>query len=376
MYRKRLIRKGFDGLDFQSILGTPNTSLKLTELVKPSTNNPNVSISGSKFQLGDAAMGIGSAAAGLLNSLGSGHLTDSQSAIRGIGYGALSVVNPFIGMAAQAFDGALGALGLGLDTIDSTAADRFNINQTGTQILNSIPVIGSVAGLFGGDTNQAYKSTETTELASSYGNSLGDIDAAVNLSGKRMLFGRGKANDAIAEANRQNRLITQIGREANKYKNNSFGDIQRIANQNIYSGYTPGLALAKKGTKLPKLEEARNTLYKFQNGGVISKNVIPDGALHKNKHHLEDINPDLDGEITSKGIPVIAYDDNGEIQQCAEIEKNELTLTLDTTKKLEEYFNNYNSSKDDSIAIECGKFLVEQILKNTIDNTGLIKEVQ
>ena len=58
MYRKRLIRKGFGGLDFQSILGKPNTSLKLTELFKPSTNNPNVSISGSKFKLGDATLEI------------------------------------------------------------------------------------------------------------------------------------------------------------------------------------------------------------------------------------------------------------------------------------------------------------------------------
>ncbi len=319
------------------------------------------------------------AAAGVLNSLGSGHLTDQQNMTRQGIYSIASMMGP-IGMAAsagmQAFDGIFGMAGLGLDTVDEAAADRFGIDQTDVKVLNSIPVIGSIAGLFGGTTDQAYLSKETQDLASSYGGSLTDINAAMKLSGKRMLSGRKKANAAIAEANRQNRIITEIGREANKYKNNAFGDIQAIANQNIYSGYTPRLALAKKGTKLPKLEEARNILRKFKDGGVISKNVIPDGALHKNKHHLEDVNPDLDGEITSKGIPVIAYDDKGEIQQCAEIEKNELTLTLDTTKKLEEYFDNYNTSKDDDIAIECGKFLAEQILKNTIDNTGLLKEVQ
>lgn len=378
MYNRRLIRKGENGLGFLPGQSRGlSTSVALQTLdpsqIKQTVNLP--TSNGNSFNLSGAGMALGGAAAGMLNSLGSGHLTDAQSTIRGLGYSALSTINPVVGMAAQAFDGLFGMMGLGLDTIDEASADRFNIDQTGTNIVNSIPVIGSIAGLFGGGTDTAYKSQETQDLASSYGNSLGDINAAMNLSDKRMLFGRSKANNAIAEANRQNRLITQIGREATKYKNNSFGNVQAIANQNIYSGYTPGLALARKGRKLPNLENARYLLNKFQNGGVISKNVIPEGSLHKNKHHLEDVNPELEGQITEKGIPVI-INDGDEIKQCAEIEQNEIVFQKSVTEQLDEYFEKYNETNDENIAIECGKFLVNQILKNTVDNTGLLKEVK
>ena len=100
-------------------------------------------------------------------------------------------------------------------------------------------------------------------------------------------------------------------------------------------------------------------------------NIIPEGALHKNKHHLEDVNPELEGTITEKGIPVITTDG----EQKAEIERDEMVVNALVTKQLEEYYDQYNNSKDDSIAIECGKFLVEEILKRTEDRTGLLKTV-
>lgn len=116
----------------------------------------------------------------------------------------------------------------------------------------------------------------------------------------------------------------------------------------------------KDGGKLGKEEESEE-----------QKNVIPDGALHKNKHHMED----AEG-LTKKGIPVV--DNEGE--QHAEIEKEEIVFTLEVTKQLEgflEQFNNEESkSKQDEIAIEAGKLLVEQILYNTDDKTNLIERVE
>lgn len=109
----------------------------------------------------------------------------------------------------------------------------------------------------------------------------------------------------------------------------------------------------------------------FKSGGKLDMNIIPEGALHKNKHHLEDVNPELEGTITEKGIPVITTDG----EQKAEIEKEEIVFKKSTTEQLEEYYDQYNNSKDDSIAIECGKFLVEEILKRTEDRTGLLKTV-
>lgn len=110
-----------------------------------------------------------------------------------------------------------------------------------------------------------------------------------------------------------------------------------------------------------------NTL-SYKNGG----NLIPSGALHARLHHM-----DIDG-ITKKGIPVVVKKEDGEVEQQAEIEKNEIIFSLETTKKLENLYKRYYSDDEnnkDQLAIEAGKFLVEEILYNTKDNTGLIKEV-
>lgn len=95
-----------------------------------------------------------------------------------------------------------------------------------------------------------------------------------------------------------------------------------------------------------------------------SKNVIPEGALHARLHHM-----DQEG-ITKKGIPVIT-EENGAIIQHAEIERNEIIFRLEVTKKLEEFVKDGS----DEAAIEAGKLLVREILENTEDNTGLIKEI-
>ena len=128
-----------------------------------------------------------------------------------------------------------------------------------------------------------------------------------------------------------------------------------------------------------------NEIQKFQNGG----SLIPSGALHKNKHKLESINPELDGEITKKGIPVISYAEEGdileyeadgetpkvlaeggEIIQHAEIEKDEVILNLSLTKKLIELMK-----KDTSEAmIEAGKILARELMEDTTDNTGLLEK--
>lgn len=128
-----------------------------------------------------------------------------------------------------------------------------------------------------------------------------------------------------------------------------------------------------------------NEIQKFQNGG----SLIPSGALHKNKHKLESINPELDGEITKKGIPVISYAEKGdileyeadgktpkvlaeggEVIQHAEIEKDEVILNLSLTKKLIELMK-----KDTSEAmIEAGKILARELMEDTTDNTGLLEK--
>lgn len=164
--------------------------------------------------------------------------------------------------------------------------------------------------------------------------------------------------------------------------------------QPLYDGVRPILK-KKTGKDLKESEDFRakydlvedengNRKYvpkKFKDGGSIKdtdipeieettqKNVIPEGALHKNKHHMEH----AEG-LTKKGIPVI--DDEGD--QQAEIEHSEIIFTLEVTKKLEEYYETFYSDESsnkekEQAALDAGKLLVYQILENTEDRTGLIE---
>lgn len=108
---------------------------------------------------------------------------------------------------------------------------------------------------------------------------------------------------------------------------------------------------------------------KFAEGGKV--NVIPDGALHAHKHHLEDISPEYE-QVTSKGIPVVTEEEGGKLKQHAEIERNEIIFRLEITKKLEELMKDGS----DDAAIEAGKLLAHEIINNTVDNTGLMEVVE
>lgn len=105
----------------------------------------------------------------------------------------------------------------------------------------------------------------------------------------------------------------------------------------------------------------------FKNGGEL--NIIPEGALHKNLHHMEN-----DENITKKGIPVVSEDGNGKIVQNAEIERSEIVLRLSLTQKLEKMLKKYNSDisqkEKDDVATKAGQILVDELLNKTIDNTN------
>lgn len=144
----------------------------------------------------------------------------------------------------------------------------------------------------------------------------------------------------------------------------------------IYNIQTIGTALANtiKGDDAKK-----DDVSKYQLGGKIidpTKNIIPDGALHKNLNHLSDINEELTDQITRKGVPVVSEDVEGNITQHAEVEVGEIIFTLENSQKLEEYWKQYKETGDDSIAVECGKFVTHEILRNTVDKAGIKKQVE
>ena len=126
-----------------------------------------------------------------------------------------------------------------------------------------------------------------------------------------------------------------------------------------------------------------------QNGAALKgielseeQSVIPEGALHKNKHHL-----DLDG-VTKKGIPVIQNVDDSvetleeikqyeeQLQQSAEIEESEVIFSKELTDFLEEKRQEWHDSDSPELILEeVGKRVTKELLKNTDDRTGLINKL-
>lgn len=146
-----------------------------------------------------------------------------------------------------------------------------------------------------------------------------------------------------------------------------FQNPEVICETSTYYNGTNGLI----GTHYLVFDPSKNRYYYklkklpfFKEGGKM--NVIPDGALHARLHHMDTKN------ITKKGIPVVITDNEGNIEQSAEIEKNEIIFNLEVTQKLEKLWK----ENTDESAIEAGKLLVKEILENTIDNTGLLNEIK
>ena len=278
--------------------------------------------------------------------------------------------------------------------------------------------IGMLNG-FGGKRSDSFAADQDilASVGSSYGGTTEDINTAASKASKKYgLFSSGarrKANRQIADARAKQNLMGDISEESTD---------QRLAVQSMgeqaglsYSLMTDGgysqkyTYAAKQGGiiewnpiielewepqielnwELPEFKEGGSIeiqeelewIPEFKDGGkteesdipeieeTTQKNVIPEGALHKNKHHMEH----AEG-LTKKGIPVI--DEDGE--QQAEIEHSEIIFTLEVTKKLEEYYDIFYSEESsnkekEQAALDAGKLLVYQILENTEDRTGLIE---
>lgn len=301
---------------------------------------------------------------GLTTGLNAGYdaVANGVGMIPGVG----TVVGGAMKVGGLLSDG-LTALGVGTDQM--TTADKI----LDSKFLKLTPV-GLINSIGAKKADTIYKDNETWEQqGSAYGGSLDKVDNALTKSGKKYgLFsnkGRKKANAQIAEAKRQQNLVAGINEEAQDAFQSQAGSIDMLNRRNALAmagGYqSRGMRVGKVGVKLPTLEEiqkARLTVSKFQKGGKM--NVIPDGALHAHKNHM-----DVDG-ITSKGIPVVTEEDGGVIQH-AEIERNEIIFNKEVTEKLEALAK----KGTDEAAIEAGKILAREIMENTQDNTGLMREV-
>lgn len=316
---------------------------------------------------------------GLTTGLNAGYdaAADAVSAIPGVG----TIIGGVMKIGGMLSDG-LTAMGVGTDQMTTTdkILDSKFMKLTPIGLINSF-------GAKKADTivkdNEAFE-----QVGSSYGGTTDVVDNALEKSGKKygLLSGKGrnKANREIARAKLQQTKMGNIADEARDAFSNQSASLSMINNRNLLGmtgGYQQrGSYIGRNGLKLPSVEdmekaratvarirqqkkEASKTIEEFKEGGKM--NVIPEGALHAHKHHM-----DVDG-ITPKGIAVVTQEEGGVVQH-AEIERNEIIFTKEVTEELERLYKDGS----DEAAIQAGKLIAKQIIENTQDNTGLISEVQ
>lgn len=371
---------------------------------------------GTAAQLGTAAFqGIGSAIGASQQATDSNLTKTTDTAYSGIAEAAKSMgpVGQMVGTAMQNAKIAgdiIQELGGGTD--QQTTMDKWMDSAFFSWN------IGMLNGFAGKNSDSFGVDRSTLEsVGSSYGGTASDITDAASKAGKKYgLFSsnaRKKANAAIAAARTKQNLMGNIADTATDQRlaAQSMGEQAGLAYSLMTDGgYNQKYTYAAKhggmlewnpveilewepqielNWELPVFKEGGNIdiveelewIPEFKSGGkteetsefgveeTTQKNVIPEGALHKNKHHMEH----AEG-LTKKGIPVI--DEDGE--QQAEIEHSEIIFTLEVTKKLEEYYEIFYSEESstkekEQAAIDAGKLLVFQILENTEDRTGLIE---
>lgn len=321
--------------------------------------------------MGSTGMNIASQALGAIGNIGGPNGGEQAAAIKSAIRSVTDKLGP-IGMAVGAADDLLGG-------IAGMAGKKLDGVSTGDKVISSIPVIGNAASLFSSKLTK--HNFDRSSVASDY--SFNKEQAASDLGGKSILFGKGKKEKQIANAWSMYNKKADITDFNKKRLDSDAAMSLNTQNQLRFSGGQQLYSLAKHGMKFPELDEARVIISrwstnstepkKFQLGGKM--NLIPEGALHARKHNLEKINPELEGQITSKGIPVVAQGEGGVIQQ-AEIEKEEVIFRKEFTDELERLYKQYQDDSSDDIAIEAGKLICYELLKNTDDRSGLIKSIE
>lgn len=334
------------------------------------------------------ASGIGSAAGDMLSNIGSAignkyqddfseEQKATQSAIRGA-LNSIPVYGPIISAATGLVDAIGSASGLNLSNIDKNSAKRAGVEGSATfnNIMNMLPGNSMLWGWMGSRTDDFTKSDQIANLGGAYSGTMMDIDAAGDLANKRVLFGKDQMNSYISDAKtNQNKMITINDISSTRMKGVTSEALSDYNNQrNTRYQRSTQYAVGKQGMKLMSIEEVNrilnlrkeSSIQEFKNGGVIGidSSIIPEGKLHAHKHNLKDANPDLE-DVTKKGIPIVTLDEGGELQQVAEIEKEEIIFRKEVTTKLEEL---YKDSSDEAM-IEAGKLIAEELMTNTDDKT-------
>ena len=272
---------------------------------------------------------------------------------------------------------------LNLSAIDKKAAKKAGVKRAGTfnNVMNYLPGNSMLWGMYVGKTKRADDiSQNVLNTKDAFSGTIGDLNSAKQLSGKRMMFGKKKANKFIEKQNKKNEYLDNLITTNTYSKQSDYAT--DLSQQNINKAQGSSFmnnSIGKNGMKLMPLNVAKqklllNNMYKqylvnnnqeverYENGGSFS--IIPEGARHSRLNHINELNPAFE-DLTRKGIPVIYKDENG-VVQTAEIERGEIIFSKEITDKIEEL----RKIDTDESAIDAGKILSEEIITNTEDKTG------
>lgn len=182
-----------------------------------------------------------------------------------------------------------------------------------------------------------------------------------------------KLNSQIEAARvRQNKMSDIVSE--NKNMLNALPTLSQdlnLSNQLKKQGGFQPIAVGKSGMKLDKdyaekLLARRGKIELNKEKQNEDKSFIPGGALHAHRHHLNKHDDDLANAVTNKGVPVVTFEEGGEIEQHAEIERGEIIFRLEVSKKLEELWEDGS----EEAMIEAGKLIAEEVVNNTTDKSG------
>ncbi len=288
-----------------------------------------------------------------------------QNKVRsGISDAAIKSGNPIamaIGVGTKIVDSVMDSTGARSYNITKDDASKMGISNAARIYNNANNFLpGNFMAIGGSKTIDASKSLDSEELRGAYSGALQDIDTAQNYGGKKFNFLLGgmrrKANRYIKEQNEVDKTLTKLNRTSTKGSEASQEFISQ--NFNRLNGNSQQIQVNKNGGAI-----------KLQNGGSI---LIPKGALHARKHHMDESNPELADELTKKGIPIITTDDKGNVEQVAEVEKEEIILEKSLTEKIESLWK----KGDEESMIKAGKLIVDTLFNNCDDNVNLIKNTK
>lgn len=364
-----------------------------TNLTSQTTNYSKSQLAGAKLKnfAGRTNSGLGSnvgqgvmgAAGGLMDAIpiktqaDKGKNPTGYETQQAIGDALTKVPIPIVQAAGLAYKGIsklAEATGGNTNTITKDQAEDIGISK-GTRLLNNI--VGTLhpgAGWFTEKVEEGQKSHLIDEMSNAYADTVADIDQAGVLGGGKYLFGAKKVANAVQEANRRNELLTEMNMTNTMRKQSDYGRDLAQQNMNRYAGTNyMDMRMGKKGMKIQSLEEIRELLknrvvkeldvQKFAEGG----SLMPAGKLHKELSHINELGEQYE-DLTRKGIPVVTLDDGGEIQQVAEVERDEWIWNLEFTQQIEALWKDGS----EEAMIEAGRLLTEELLRNTDDISGII----